>query len=92
MHPTITVNGADGLDIGDEVLIARDALLEIQLPRRSSRTWRYIAAGTRGRLIARHDGIDRVVLLDGPEARKLTLVGETMITRAPQRTEHTSRS
>jgi len=82
MHTTITVTGADGLQIGDEVLIARDALLEIQLPRRSSRTWRYIAAGTRGRLVARHDGVVRVVLLDGPEARKLTLVGETALSRA----------
>lgn len=69
--------------LGDDVVIARDALLEIQLPRRATRTWRLITAGTRGRLVARHDGICRVVLADGPEAAKVALVGETPILRAP---------
>lgn len=85
MHTMIGGDEGEQLDemfqTGDDVVIARDALLEIHLPLRASRTWRFIAAGTRGRLIALHDGIGRVVLSDGPEVRKVALVGKTRMLR-----------
>lgn len=73
--------------IGDEVVVVRDALLELQAARRAPRSWCLIARGTRGRLVALHDGIGRVVLADGPYAREIAYVQETTMSRArPRRT------
>ena len=68
--------------IGDEISIVRDTLLQIQTARRAPRTWRFIARGTRGRLIARHDEVGRVVLLDGPAAPHVTFVRDHAMTKA----------
>ena len=79
MHTTI-MNGEP--ELGEEVLIVRDALLEVQTSRRSGRTWCFIEQGTRARLIARHDDIGRLVLSDGPYAREVAFASERLIARA----------
>jgi hypothetical protein len=68
--------------IGDEISVVRDALLQIQTPRRAPKTWRFIACGTRGRLVARHDDVGRVVLLDGPAAQHVTFIRDHAMTKA----------
>jgi len=62
--------------IGDEIAVVRDMLVEIQ-PRspRAPQTWRYLARGTHGRLVAReHDGTGRVLLLDGAHREEIAFV------------------
>lgn len=68
--------------LGDEVVIVRDALLEVLGARRAPRTWHFIARGTRARLVARHDAIGRIVIGDGPHAREVAFAGELTMTRA----------
>lgn len=72
--------------IGDEVVIVRDALLELQAAaRRAPRSWCLIARGTRARLVARHDGLGRLVLNDGPYAGEIAFASEQTMTRARAR-------
>ena len=85
MHTTMTRSGEDRLELGEEVLIVRDALLEVQTPRRSGRTWAFIGRGTRARLIARHDSVGRLVLADGPYAREVAFASEQLIVPARAR-------
>jgi hypothetical protein len=68
--------------LGDEVLIARDALLEVLGSRRAPRTWVFVERGTRARLVARHDGLGRIVIGDGPHAREVAFAGDLTMTRA----------
>jgi hypothetical protein len=52
-------------NVGDSVVIVRDALLEFQSPaRRGPKIWRFTPRGTTGRVIA-HDGETYCVQLDG---------------------------
>jgi hypothetical protein len=79
MHTPISVHHAEaelGPSLGDEIVFVRDALLELQTARRVPRTWVLVERGTRGRLVARHDGIARIVLLDGPYARNVCFASE----------------
>lgn len=68
--------------LGEHVVVVRDALLELQVERRHRRTWVLIARGTVARLIARHDGVYRLVLGDGPYAQEVAFAGERTVTRA----------
>lgn len=69
--------------IGDEVVIVRDALLELQpSARRAPRRWCLIARGTRARLVARHGELGRLVLNDGPYAGEIAFASERSMTRA----------
>lgn len=68
-------------EIGEHVLVVRDSLLELQLPRHHRRTWCFIARGTRARLVARHDDLYRLVLSDGPYAGDVAFAGERSVTR-----------
>lgn len=64
MHTSIAIRP------GEEVILVRDALLEIQVPRgRAPRTWCFVPRGTRARLVGREQGVGRIVLMDGPLAR-----------------------
>ncbi len=83
--PAVSPGRADSVQLGDEVQVVRDALLEIQAPRRNGRTWCFIQRGTRARLVARHDGIDRLVLADGPYARDVAFASAPLIARAAPR-------
>jgi hypothetical protein len=71
--------------IGDTVVLARDALVEMHVPQRESRTWRLIAGGTRGRLVARRSELGKVMLLDGPEAHEHAYVSDASMTTVRKR-------
>ena len=49
---------------GDLVVVVRDALVEIHTDK--PRTWRFVARGTRGRLVARRGDCGKVLLIDSP--------------------------
>jgi hypothetical protein len=72
--------------IGDEILLARDALVEVASPRPGAPpTWRYLAAGSRGRLIGWRDHRDdaRAVMdVAGNEQRLVVFVREGSVTPA----------
>ena len=74
--------------IGDEILVARDSLAEVASGKPGALpTWRYIAAGSRGRLIGwrdRNNGDDgsrAVIDLAGGERRLVVFVREASVAR-----------
>jgi hypothetical protein len=67
--------------IGDEVAIARDLLAEIEPSRRRPRVWRFVARGTRGKLVERDRERGIVLLLDGPHARETAAIRDRSMTR-----------
>lgn len=68
-------------ELGDHVLIARDALVELEVARKAKPLWCSIARGTRGRLIARRGSHGRVYLTDGPFVRQYIYVTDRSMTR-----------
>jgi hypothetical protein len=72
--------------VGDEILLCRDALVEVASPRPGSpTTWRYLAAGSRGRLIGwreREDDARAVMDVAGNEQRLVVFVREESVTPA----------
>lgn len=68
-------------ELGDHVLVARDALVELEVARKAKPLWCSIARGTRGRLIARRGEHGRVYLTDGPFARQYVYVTDRSMTR-----------
>ena len=72
--------------IGDEILVARDSLVEVASGRPGAPpTWRYIAAGSRGKLIGWRDRDDvsrAVVDVAGAERRLVVFVREASVARA----------
>ena len=66
--------------VGDSITIARDVLVEFQPPaRRAPRIWRFVPQGTRGRVIAEADGMQRVQLEPN---RDVAYVRSRCLTRA----------
>jgi hypothetical protein len=74
-------------EIGDLVVIVRDVLAEMQLAKRSSpgRTWRFVAGGTRARLVSRSGDIGKLLLLDGPHEREHVYLSDRCTTRSRSR-------
>ncbi|HEY3801996.1 MAG TPA: hypothetical protein VGL61_05285 [Kofleriaceae bacterium] len=72
--------------VGDEIFLARDALVEVASPRPGALpTWRYLAAGSRGRLIGwreREDDARAVMDVAGNEQRLVVFVREESVTPA----------
>jgi hypothetical protein len=66
--------------IGDLVVTVRDALVEIS-GKRDGKVWRFLQAGTRGRLMSRRGDFGKVFLLDGPLARDHAYVSDRSMTR-----------
>ena len=71
----------DSPQIGDLVVTLRDALLEVQVGKRSARTWCFVPAGTRGELIRREDGLGKIYVREGPFARDYLWVADRTMTR-----------
>jgi hypothetical protein len=71
-------------EIGDLVVIVRDALAEMDGPKRSSpgRIWRFVAGGTRARLVARRGDIGKLLLLDGKHEREHVYLSDRCTTRS----------
>jgi len=69
-------------EIGDLVLIVRDVLVEVQIGKRESRTWRHIEGGTRGRLVGRRGDLGKIQLLDGSRAGDIVYVSDRCTTRS----------
>jgi hypothetical protein len=65
---------------GDLVIVVRDALVEVQVGKRESRTWQHVPRGTRGRFVARRGDTGKVLLLDG--ARETAFISDRSMTRA----------
>ena len=72
--------------VGDEIRLCRDALVEVASPRPGAPpTWRYLAAGSRGRLIGwreRQDDARAVMDVAGNDARLVVFVRESSVTPA----------
>jgi hypothetical protein len=70
--------------VGDEIRLCRDALVEVASPRPGALpTWRYLAAGARGRLIGwreRQDDPRAVMDVAGNESRLVVFVRESSVT------------
>ena len=67
--------------IGDVVVLVRDALAEMQGSKHELRTWRFVAGGTRGRVVSRRGDTAKVLLKDGPEAGEHAYVSDRCMTR-----------
>jgi hypothetical protein len=67
--------------IGDLVVTVRDALVEMGAGKRDGKVWRFLPAGTRGRLMSRRGDFGKVFLLDGPLARDHAYVSDRCMTR-----------
>jgi hypothetical protein len=67
--------------IGDQVILVRDALVEMQVSKHEMRTWRHLTAGTRGRVTSRRGDTAKVVLRDGPEAGEHAYISDRCMTR-----------
>lgn len=69
-------------EVGDEVMIVRDALLELdhRAGRSLPRTWRFVERNTRARVVTRRRDVSRIVLLDGPSAREIAYVSDGSVT------------
>jgi hypothetical protein len=67
--------------IGDQVILVRDALVEMQVSKHEMRTWRWMPAGTRGRVTSRRGDTCKVVLRDGPEAGEHAYISDRCVTR-----------
>jgi hypothetical protein len=72
--------------VGDEVRIVRDALVEIHVGRHELRTWRCIPRDTRGRVVARRGDVGKVLLLDaardtGVERDRHVYISDRCMTR-----------
>ncbi len=69
--------------IGDDVQLREDALVEVVSPNPGTpQTWRYLAAGSRGKLIGwrdRQDEARAVVDVEGPERRLVVTIRELAI-------------
>ncbi len=68
-------------EIGDLVVIVRDVLVEMAVGKRESRTWRYLAGGTRARLVSRKGDLGKLLLLGGPYEREHAYVSDRCTTR-----------
>lgn len=81
------VSGGKGIpllfsaQINDLVVLVRDVLAEVQVGKREGRTWRFIPAGTLGRLVSRKGDLGKLLLLDGPSARDHVFVSDRVTTR-----------
>ena len=75
-------------NVGDNVAIVRDALVEFQVPaRRAPRIWRFVSRGTRGRVIAHQGETDRVLLEPSREiayVRPRSMTGMRFWSSAPR--------
>jgi hypothetical protein len=71
--------------VGDEIVVRYEALVEVASPKpRMPRTWRYLAAGSRGRLIGWHEHSDQaraVVELAGTAQRLVVFVQQASVDR-----------
>ncbi len=69
--------------VGDDVQLSEDALVEVVSPNPGTpQTWRYLAAGSRGKLIGWRDRRDEsraVVDVEGPERRLVVTIREVAI-------------
>jgi hypothetical protein len=69
--------------VGDDVSLRRDALVEVASPHPGTPpTWRYLAAGSRGKLIGWRDRSDEsraVVDVEGVDKRLVVFVREVAI-------------
>jgi hypothetical protein len=72
-------------EIGDLVVIVRDVLAEMHVGKRETRTWRFVAGGTRARLISRRGDISKLLLLDGPHEREHAYLSDRCTTRSRSR-------
>lgn len=52
--------------IGDLVVLVRDVLAEMHITRREARTWRFLPAGTVGRLVSHKGDLGKLLLIRGP--------------------------
>jgi hypothetical protein len=72
--------------VGDEIRLSRDALVEVASPRPGAPpTWRYLAAGARGRLIGwreRNDDARAVMDVAGNDQRLVVFVREDSVAPA----------
>lgn len=66
--------------INELVVLVRDVLAEAQVSKREGRTWRFVAGGTVGRLVARKHDLGKLLLLDGPHARDHVYVSDRCTT------------
>lgn len=69
-------------EVGDRILLSRDALVEVASTFPGApKTWQYLAAGSRGRLIGWRDRSQScaVVDVDGAERRLVVFVRETSV-------------
>jgi hypothetical protein len=81
-----TSNRVPGPHVGEQVLLRRDALVEVArtapgLPP----TWRFLPAGTRGRLLGWRDRASEaaaIIEVDGVERRLVVYLGEGKVDRA----------
>jgi hypothetical protein len=75
-------------NVGDSVVIVRDALLEFQSPaRRGPKIWRFTPRGTKGRVIAHEGDRDRVQIESSREVayvRPLSMTGVRYWSSAPR--------
>ncbi len=69
-------------EIGDLVVIVRDALAEMHGTKREQRIWRFVAGGTRARLVARRGDIGKLLLLDGKHEREHVYLSDRCTTRS----------
>jgi len=67
--------------VGDRVVIVRDALVEFQVGKREGRTWRYVPQGTRGELVRRNGGLGKIYVREGQFAREHLWVADRSMTR-----------
>ena len=73
--------------VGDELVTTCDVLAEIARTTPGAPfAWRFLAAGTRGKLIGFRDREERVVLdVEGEERRLVVFVREDNVQKAPRR-------
>ncbi|MBA2544537.1 MAG: hypothetical protein H0V17_33145 [Deltaproteobacteria bacterium] len=71
--------------LGDVVVLVRDVLAEMHVTKREGRMWRFLPAGTVGRLTARKGDLGKLLLIDGPmssfPAREHAFVSDRCTTR-----------
>jgi len=72
-------------EVGDIVVIVRDVLAEMHGGKRESRIWRFIAGGTRARLVSRKGDVGKLLLLEGPYEREHAYVSDRCTTRSRPR-------
>ena len=66
---------------GDHVVVARDALVQLEVGKKSRPLWCSLTRGTRGRMVARYEDRGRVFVKDGPFAQQYVFMTDRCMTR-----------